>query len=230
MTSIVWNNGKLVADTRVTLPGLENYKDNQVLKIMEGGSFYFGNEKVLAIGVSGCAMILNYIHIVQDIFKGNIDLSDSKYWTGVWNNAQPSDVKQFQMLLVLDDKIITLENVINTDQVNWLAYPSSNMMGIGTGPAALTKTKFDTINLFAACALVNMPAASVVALAKKFDHRTGGDLVTWDRENGLRSQVKCTKPLAAGIELFKLATINDLRNIKNLMKRFFTTKPFGRVA
>lgn len=183
MTTIIWSEGKLLADTRITYLQQENgiYKkvshSDQGVKIFEPKNLKVGKDRILALAFTGDMRWGRVIPALdQDAGRqgGFYDLKQEALFSPLYEHAP--DLLDSHMVIVTARRVYTL--AITRDKEHWVGtYPFNSVVG---GTAFTEAAKY--INR-------SSPFLVMEKLMQE-DQFTGGDVMVWEYgKQGIRTHI-----------------------------------------
>jgi len=205
MTTIVWAEGHLYTDSRVTFGAGFNGKthDDSFLKIREPEHFFYNDERVLAFTAAGDARIFTFFDFLSEHCKKvnqKIDVTDFDMYTGL-------QVQKIacSMMFITEHSIISV--IVDAFyQLHFKRHEKIMRVATGSGYEKLGDLVFHGV----------LSGVDLMALAMAKDNQTGGPINVWSQDKGIVNNIP---PVAHWDVMKKIMKHNVKLTLRNLFKR-----------
>jgi hypothetical protein len=206
MTTIIYNNGELIADSRISFPQArqgEVKRRDDFVKIRTSERFIYKGEMVQAYAISGDAVAYTFFEFFEKYCGDHnhmVDLLDESLYVVLIEKKIV-----FNMLVVTENHV----GIVSLDEALKLCHQpfvKQARVAIGNGVLKIRRLLFSS----------TMTPRALIKLASMKDKFTGGTITSWTATTG----IKTGEPMISYWELMKITFQNDIAFIKYL----FTTK------
>jgi hypothetical protein len=183
MTTIIWSEGKVLTDTRITYLEKDNgtykrisYSDEGV-KIFEPKNLKVGKDRILALAFTGdmrWGRVIPALDRDAGLQSGFYDLKQPNLFSPMYN--QVLDMLDSHLIIVTARRVYTL--AITRDKEHWCeTYPYNNAVG---GTAFREASKY----------VHRLSPFLVMEKLMQEDQFTGGDVMVWEYgKQGIRTHI-----------------------------------------